>query len=165
MYLKWICLCQLKRLRETESQFLPLLDKNRRLSRKNEELAFKLHRLDNKLRFVTQENMEMVTLAVRHLSGSYRCSQFDATMLLAANGSVLCSKETTQFFKRPGPNLLSWPQPGRERDGVSTVTSGGAAKHHWWPNKGKSSIFTTNTTTHTYTPSLLSTLDICSTTG
>ncbi|XP_078135327.1 janus kinase and microtubule-interacting protein 3 isoform X4 [Sander vitreus] len=49
----------LKRLRETESQFLPLLDKNKRLSRKNEELALTLRRLDNKLRFVTQENMEM----------------------------------------------------------------------------------------------------------
>nr|XP_046232876.1 janus kinase and microtubule-interacting protein 3 [Scatophagus argus] len=52
----------LKRLRETESQFLPLLDKNKRLSRKNEELALKLRRLDNKLRFVTQENLEMVTM-------------------------------------------------------------------------------------------------------
>uniref|UniRef100_A0A8C8A0C2 Janus kinase and microtubule interacting protein 3 n=1 Tax=Oryzias sinensis TaxID=183150 RepID=A0A8C8A0C2_9TELE len=52
----------LKRLRETESQFLPLLDKNKRLSRKNEELALALRRLDNKLRFVTQENMEMVTM-------------------------------------------------------------------------------------------------------
>ncbi|XP_059181211.1 janus kinase and microtubule-interacting protein 3 [Centropristis striata] len=52
----------LKRLRETESQFLPLLDKNKRLSRKNEELALSLRRLDNKLRFVTQENMEMVTM-------------------------------------------------------------------------------------------------------
>nr|XP_057922653.1 janus kinase and microtubule-interacting protein 3 isoform X2 [Doryrhamphus excisus] len=49
----------LKRLRETESQFLPLLDKNKRLSRKNEELSLMLCRLDNKLRFVTQENMEM----------------------------------------------------------------------------------------------------------
>ncbi|XP_031176368.1 janus kinase and microtubule-interacting protein 3 isoform X4 [Sander lucioperca] len=49
----------LKRLRETESQFLPLLDKNKRLSRKNEEMALTLRRLDNKLRFVTQENMEM----------------------------------------------------------------------------------------------------------
>uniref|UniRef100_A0A3Q3M157 Janus kinase and microtubule interacting protein 3 n=1 Tax=Labrus bergylta TaxID=56723 RepID=A0A3Q3M157_9LABR len=49
----------LKRLREAESQFLPLLDKNKRLSRKNEELALALRRLDNKLRFVTQENMEM----------------------------------------------------------------------------------------------------------
>ncbi|XP_068574277.1 janus kinase and microtubule-interacting protein 3 isoform X1 [Cebidichthys violaceus] len=52
----------LKRLRETESQFLPLLDKNKRLSRKNEDLALTLRRLDNKLRFVTQENMEMVTM-------------------------------------------------------------------------------------------------------
>ncbi|KAM7370309.1 hypothetical protein PAMP_009869 [Pampus punctatissimus] len=49
----------LKRLRETESQFLPLLDKNKRLSRKNEEMALTLRRLDNKLRFVTQENLEM----------------------------------------------------------------------------------------------------------
>uniref|UniRef100_A0A8P4KCP7 Janus kinase and microtubule-interacting protein C-terminal domain-containing protein n=1 Tax=Dicentrarchus labrax TaxID=13489 RepID=A0A8P4KCP7_DICLA len=53
---------QLKRLREAESQFLPLLDKNKRLSRKNEELALALRRLDNKLRFVTQENLEMVTM-------------------------------------------------------------------------------------------------------
>ncbi|XP_034414832.1 janus kinase and microtubule-interacting protein 3 isoform X4 [Cyclopterus lumpus] len=52
----------LTRLRETESQFNPLLDKNKRLSRKNEELALTLRRLDNKLRFVTQENMEMVTM-------------------------------------------------------------------------------------------------------
>ncbi|XP_034096516.1 janus kinase and microtubule-interacting protein 3 isoform X2 [Gymnodraco acuticeps] len=52
----------LKRLRETESQFLPLLDKNRCLSRKNEEMALSLRRLDNKLRFVTQENMEMVAM-------------------------------------------------------------------------------------------------------
>ncbi|XP_014831843.1 PREDICTED: janus kinase and microtubule-interacting protein 3-like isoform X3 [Poecilia mexicana] len=52
----------LKRLRETESQFLPLLDKNKRLSRKNEELALALRRLDNKLRFVTQENLEMATM-------------------------------------------------------------------------------------------------------
>uniref|UniRef100_A0A3Q2XG18 Janus kinase and microtubule interacting protein 3 n=1 Tax=Hippocampus comes TaxID=109280 RepID=A0A3Q2XG18_HIPCM len=52
----------LKRLRETESQFLPLLDKNKRLSRKNEELSLMLCRLENKLRFVTQENMEMATM-------------------------------------------------------------------------------------------------------
>ncbi|XP_031734657.1 janus kinase and microtubule-interacting protein 3 isoform X4 [Anarrhichthys ocellatus] len=52
----------LKRLRETESQFLPLLDKNKCLSRKNEDLDLTLRRLDNKLRFVTQENMEMVTM-------------------------------------------------------------------------------------------------------
>lgn len=51
---------QLKRLREAESQYKPLLDKNRRLSRKNEELAHAFRRMENKLRFVTQENIEMV---------------------------------------------------------------------------------------------------------
>ncbi|XP_028332116.1 janus kinase and microtubule-interacting protein 3 [Gouania willdenowi] len=55
----------LKRLREAESQFLPLLDKNKRLSKKNEELALKLRRLDNKLQFVTQQNLEMVTMRRR----------------------------------------------------------------------------------------------------
>lgn len=49
----------LKRLRDTESQFLPVLDKNKRLSKKNEELALSVRRLGNKLRFVTQENMEI----------------------------------------------------------------------------------------------------------
>uniref|UniRef100_A0A3Q2QTP4 Janus kinase and microtubule interacting protein 3 n=1 Tax=Fundulus heteroclitus TaxID=8078 RepID=A0A3Q2QTP4_FUNHE len=60
----------LKRLRETESQFLPLLDKNKRLSRKNEELALALRRVDNKLRFVTQENMEMTTLGIPQMRPS-----------------------------------------------------------------------------------------------
>ncbi|KAJ8013579.1 hypothetical protein DPEC_G00031240 [Dallia pectoralis] len=49
----------LKRLREAESQFMPLLDKSRRLCRRNEELAHAFRRMENKLRFVTQENMEM----------------------------------------------------------------------------------------------------------
>ncbi|XP_077359689.1 janus kinase and microtubule-interacting protein 3 isoform X3 [Festucalex cinctus] len=52
----------LKRLRESESQFLPLLDKNKRLSRKNEELSLVLCRLENKVRFVTQENLQMATM-------------------------------------------------------------------------------------------------------
>nr|XP_049572743.1 janus kinase and microtubule-interacting protein 3-like [Syngnathus scovelli] len=55
----------LKRLRETESQFLPLLYKNKRLSRKNEELLLVLCRLENKVRFVTQENEEMASLVSR----------------------------------------------------------------------------------------------------
>ena len=59
---------QLKRLREAESQFLPLLDKNKRLSRKNEELALAVRRLDNKLRFVTQENLDMVSMTTGLLS-------------------------------------------------------------------------------------------------
>ncbi|KAJ4919714.1 hypothetical protein JOQ06_000131 [Pogonophryne albipinna] len=65
----------LKRLRETESQFLPLLDKNRCLSRKNEEMALSLRRLDNKLRFVTQENMEMVAMRRPNSLNDLDCSR------------------------------------------------------------------------------------------
>ncbi|XP_069095849.1 janus kinase and microtubule-interacting protein 3 isoform X5 [Pleurodeles waltl] len=49
----------LKRLKEAESQYKPLLDKNKRLSRKNEDLSHAFHRMENKLKFVTQENIEM----------------------------------------------------------------------------------------------------------
>ncbi|XP_025774070.1 janus kinase and microtubule-interacting protein 3 [Puma concolor] len=49
----------LKRLREAESQYKPLLDKNKRLTRKNEDLSHTLRRMENKLKFVTQENIEM----------------------------------------------------------------------------------------------------------
>lgn len=69
-----MCVLQLKRLREAESQFLPLLDKNKRLSRKNEELALALRRLDNKLRFVTQENLEMVTMVTSDSNTPYSVS-------------------------------------------------------------------------------------------
>uniref|UniRef100_A0AAV2LE91 Janus kinase and microtubule-interacting protein C-terminal domain-containing protein n=1 Tax=Knipowitschia caucasica TaxID=637954 RepID=A0AAV2LE91_KNICA len=48
----------LKRLRDAESQFLPVLDKNKRLSKKNEELALSVRRLKNKLRYMTQEHLE-----------------------------------------------------------------------------------------------------------
>ncbi|EHH65122.1 hypothetical protein EGM_18472 [Macaca fascicularis] len=50
---------ELKRVREAESQYKPLLDKNKRLSRKNEDLSHALRRMENKLKFVTQENIEM----------------------------------------------------------------------------------------------------------
>lgn len=54
-------LFQLKRLREAESQYKPLLDKNKRLTRKNEDLSHTLRRIESKLKFVTQENIEMVS--------------------------------------------------------------------------------------------------------
>ncbi|KAG8135469.1 hypothetical protein E2320_008493, partial [Naja naja] len=41
----------LKRVREAESQYKPLLDKNKRLSRKNEDLSHTLRRMENKLKF------------------------------------------------------------------------------------------------------------------
>lgn len=54
---------KLKRLREAESQYKPLLDKNKRLSRKSEELAHTLRRLQSKLKLITQENLEVVRIA------------------------------------------------------------------------------------------------------
>lgn len=64
LHLKSCCVInfvfQLKRLREAESQYKPLLDKNKRLTRKNEDLSHTLRRMENKLKFVTQENIEMV---------------------------------------------------------------------------------------------------------
>lgn len=61
---------QLKRLREAESQYKPLLDKNKRLSRKNEDLSHALRRMENKLKFVTQENIEMVGFSIGIVSYS-----------------------------------------------------------------------------------------------
>uniref|UniRef100_A0A8B9XCG7 Janus kinase and microtubule interacting protein 3 n=1 Tax=Bos mutus grunniens TaxID=30521 RepID=A0A8B9XCG7_BOSMU len=48
-----------KACKEAESQYKPLLDKNKRLTRKNEDLSHSLRRMENKLKFVTQENIEM----------------------------------------------------------------------------------------------------------
>lgn len=64
---------QLKRLREAESQYKPLLDKNKRLTRKNEDLSHTLRRMENKLKFVTQENIEMVR-ALPGRVGQQHCS-------------------------------------------------------------------------------------------
>ncbi|KAI1236093.1 Janus kinase and microtubule-interacting protein 3, partial [Lamprotornis superbus] len=54
-------------LLEAESQYKPILDKNKRLSRKNEELSHALRRMENKLKFVTQEN-----IAMRQRTGAIR---------------------------------------------------------------------------------------------
>lgn len=63
---------QLKRLREAESQYKPLLEKNKRLTRKNESLSHTLRRVENKLKFLTQENIEMVRGPVRPSAGRGR---------------------------------------------------------------------------------------------
>ncbi|KAG8517498.1 Janus kinase and microtubule-interacting protein 3 [Galemys pyrenaicus] len=56
-------MAQLKRVREAESQCRPLLDRNKRLARKNEALSHSLRRLESKLKLVAQENVEMVGAA------------------------------------------------------------------------------------------------------
>ncbi|XP_040033165.2 janus kinase and microtubule-interacting protein 3 isoform X5 [Gasterosteus aculeatus] len=106
----------LKRLRETESQFLPLLDKNKRLSRKNEELILTLHRLDNKLRFVTQENMEMVTMRrpsslndlVRSPSNSYHGYSQDEREMEFLRLQVLEQRNTIDDLSKERDMLLRY---------------------------------------------------------
>uniref|UniRef100_A0A8B9HWY6 Janus kinase and microtubule interacting protein 2 n=1 Tax=Astyanax mexicanus TaxID=7994 RepID=A0A8B9HWY6_ASTMX len=50
---------QLKRVREAEKQCKPLLEKNKLLNRKNDELSQSLQRLEEKLKSLSKENSEM----------------------------------------------------------------------------------------------------------
>ncbi|KAJ8408778.1 hypothetical protein AAFF_G00245960 [Aldrovandia affinis] len=49
----------LKRVRESEKQYKPLLEKNRLMSRRNDDLTQSLQRQEDKLKILTKENLEM----------------------------------------------------------------------------------------------------------
>lgn len=51
---------QLKRVREAESQMKPVFEKNKRLSKKNDDLLQTLQRMEEKLKNLSRENAEMV---------------------------------------------------------------------------------------------------------
>lgn len=51
---------QLKRSRETEVQLKPLVEKNKRMNKKNEDLLHSIQRMEEKLKSLTRENVEMV---------------------------------------------------------------------------------------------------------
>ncbi|KAG2455242.1 JKIP2 protein, partial [Polypterus senegalus] len=53
------CGSPLKRVRESEKQCKPLIEKNKCLSKRNEELTQALQRLEDKLKILTKENLEM----------------------------------------------------------------------------------------------------------
>lgn len=53
-------LLQLKRSRETEVQLKPLVEKNKRMNKKNEDLLHSIQRMEEKLKTLTRENVEMV---------------------------------------------------------------------------------------------------------
>lgn len=53
---------QLKRVRETEKQCKPLLERNKCLAKRNDELMLSLQRMEEKLKAVTKENSEMVCI-------------------------------------------------------------------------------------------------------
>uniref|UniRef100_UPI00358EB2F7 janus kinase and microtubule-interacting protein 1 n=1 Tax=Myxine glutinosa TaxID=7769 RepID=UPI00358EB2F7 len=48
-----------KRFRETEAQLKPLLDKNRRYSKKSEDLSQTVHRLEEKIKTLSRDNLEL----------------------------------------------------------------------------------------------------------
>lgn len=51
---------QLKRSRETEVQLKPLVEKNKRMNKKNEDLLHSIQRMEEKIKNLTRENVEMV---------------------------------------------------------------------------------------------------------
>lgn len=64
---RWLCFLplfpffvQLKRVREAESQMKPMFEKNKRLSKKNDDLLQTLQRMEEKLKNLSRENAEMV---------------------------------------------------------------------------------------------------------
>lgn len=59
---------QLKRVRETEKQCKPLLERNKCLAKRNDELVVSLQRMEEKLKAVTKENSEMVCKALQSCS-------------------------------------------------------------------------------------------------
>lgn len=59
-----LCTCfqpQLKRSRETEVQLKPLVEKNKRMNKKNEDLLQSIQRMEEKIKNLTRENVEMVS--------------------------------------------------------------------------------------------------------
>lgn len=51
---------QLKRVRESEKQCKPLLDKNKLLNKRNDELTQTIQKMEEKLKGLAKENLEMV---------------------------------------------------------------------------------------------------------
>lgn len=66
---------QLKRVREAESQMKPMFEKNKRLSKKNDDLLQTLQRMEEKLKNLSRENAEMV----RSIQCVFTCSPWFPT--------------------------------------------------------------------------------------
>ncbi|XP_051956611.1 janus kinase and microtubule-interacting protein 2-like isoform X3 [Xyrauchen texanus] len=56
----------LKRVRESDKQCKPLLEKNKLLSKKNDDLSHSLQRMEDKLKSLTKENLEMKEKITAH---------------------------------------------------------------------------------------------------
>lgn len=63
---------QLKRVREAERQCKPLLDKNKLLSKRNDDLTQTIQKLEEKLKNLAKENLDMVRGQVQDILMSLR---------------------------------------------------------------------------------------------
>ena len=74
-----LCPHQLKRVRESEKQCKPLLDKNKLLSKRNDDLTQSIQKLEDKLKSLVKENLEMVSTKSywHHILILYFFGQFD----------------------------------------------------------------------------------------
>lgn len=57
----FLCHLQLKRSRETESQLKPLVEKNKRMSKKNDDMMQCIQRMEEKIKNLSRENVELVS--------------------------------------------------------------------------------------------------------
>lgn len=60
------CPLQLKRCRETESQLKPLVEKNKRMSKKNDDMLQCIQRMEEKIKNLSRENVELVSNHLGH---------------------------------------------------------------------------------------------------
>lgn len=74
-----ICPNQLKRVRESEKQCKPLLDKNKLLSKRNDDLTQSIQKLEDKLKSLVKENLEMVGTSHTGITYSF-CTFLDSLM-------------------------------------------------------------------------------------
>lgn len=65
-----LSLPQLKRVREAEKQCKPLLDRNKLLSKRNDDLSQTIQKLEEKLKNLAKENLDMVRGQVQEPSAS-----------------------------------------------------------------------------------------------
>lgn len=63
---------QLKRVRESEKQCKPLLDKNKLLNKRNDELTQTIQKMEEKVKGLVKENLEMVGMETRSCRMCFR---------------------------------------------------------------------------------------------
>lgn len=130
---------QLKRVRESEKQCKPLLDKNKLLNKRNDDLTQTIQKMEEKLKGLAKENLEMVGTCITHVLISYRPpADVGVTFLCAcvAEGEDQLSSTAEEA------EVFEWPGSGTWRAGnrLSEASGPGAAKHHRRPDQSNSFI-------------------------